>query len=343
MPFLSQHYGNPSSLYRHARSVRSAVDTAREQVAALVGVAARQIIFTSGGTEANNLALNSVAHLAVSAIEHPSVRQPALHTAQSRFIAVDSDGVISQQAITQLLLQPPQLISMMLANNETGVIQPIARYAEQLRAQPILLHTDAVQALGKIPVQFDALNVDLMSLSSHKIYGAKGCGALVVGRDIQLKPLLRGGSQEYNLRAGTENVPAIVAFGKAAELAYSELAERSDYLLKHRILLEQQLASIPNLTIFAQHVDRLPNTVMFGIDGVEGEMLVMQLDKKGIAVTSGSACSSGGGLPSPVLLAMGVNPEQAKTAVRISLGMNNTAADILEFIKQLLYVTAVNR
>jgi len=209
MPFLKTYYGNPSSLYRHGRLVRSAIDTAREQVAALVGVSAVQIIFTSGGTEANNLALATLTEpskLAVSAIEHPSIIEPALHLKNQghelAMINVDSNGLITQDAINQLIQYSPKLVSMMLANNETGVIQPIAHYAEQLKAKHITVHTDAVQALGKIPVLFDSLNVDLMTLSSHKIYGAKGCGALVVGRGITINPMLRGGGQEQNLRAG---------------------------------------------------------------------------------------------------------------------------------------------
>jgi cysteine desulfurase len=342
LPFLHSYYGNPSSLYRHGRLARSAIDAAREQVAALVGVSAAQIIFTSGGTEANNLALATFepsGKLAISATEHPSILEPALHLQrlghELHTIAVNDEGVITQDAINQVIAYQPQLVSIMLANNETGVIQNIACYAEQLKARNILVHSDAVQALGKIPVQFDALNVDLMTLSSHKIYGVKGCGALVVGRNVTINPLIHGGRQEQNKRSGTENVAAIVAFGKAAELASCELTQRSKQLFSLRILLEQLLSSIPNLSIFAEYAPRLPNTVFFGIEGVDGEMLVMQLDQKGIAVASGSACASGGNQPSHVLLAMGVSPEQAKTAVRVSLGVANTAAEILDFVTKL--------
>ncbi len=342
LPFLKNYYGNPSSLYRHGRLVRSAIDAAREQVAALVGVSATQIIFTSGGTEANNLAMATLepsSKLAISATEHPSIIEPALHLQRQghelRYLAVNSEGIITQDTVNQLIEYQPQLVSMMLANNETGVIQAIAHYAEQLKAHNILVHTDAVQALGKIPVQFDDLNVDLMTLSSHKIYGAKGCGALVVGSGVVINPLIYGGGQEQNRRSGTENVASIVAFGKAAELASNELTQRGKQLFSLRILLEQLLASIPNLTIFAEYAPRLPNTVLFGIEHIDGEMLVMQLDQKGIAVASGSACASGGNAPSHVLLAMGISPEQAKTAVRVSLGMTNTPAEILEFVKRL--------
>lgn len=343
LPFLHSYYGNPSSLYRHGRLARSAIDTAREQVAALVNVSATQVIFTSGGTEANNFALaNCSGKLAVSAIEHPSILATASHLRLDDLqqLTVDSSGVIRQEAISVAIAKQVQCVSMMLANNETGAIQPIADYAAQLKARGIKVHTDAVQALGKIPVDFNALNVDLMSLSSHKIYGAKGCGALIVDRNTTLKPLLQGGGQEHDLRSGTENVAAIVAFGKAAELAQQEMTERHDYLLKLRTLLEQQLATIPNLTIFAQHAPRLPNTVMFGIAGVDGEMLVMRMDQKNIAVASGSACASGGSLPSHVLLAMGVSAEQAKTAVRVSLGMSNTEAELDSFLAWLRFYCA---
>lgn len=337
LPFLTRHYGNPSSLYRYGRLARTAIDMAREQVAALVGVSPTQVIFTSGGTEANNLALNhATATLAVSTIEHPSILEPAQHSGlELQFIEVNQHGLIKPEAIEDLSKHPPNFISMMLANNETGVIQPIADYAEQLRTNHSLIHTDAVQALGKIPVSFDDLNVDFMTLSSHKIYGAKGCGALIVSKHIEAKPLIYGGGQEHNTRSGTENVASIVAFGKAAELAQHELTQRYHYLFTLRTLLEQHLKTIPKLTIFAEYSPRLPNTVMFGIDNVDGEMLVMQLDQKGIAVASGSACASGGSLPSHVLTAMAIDAEQAKTAVRISLGMANTEQDIFEFIKQL--------
>lgn len=344
LPFLTRHYGNPSSLYRYGRLARTAIDMAREQVAALVGVSPAQVIFTSGGTEANNLALkNAEKTLAVSAIEHPSVLEPAKHSEHElQFIEVNQQGLIKPEAIEALLKHPPDFVSMMLANNETGVIQPIADYADRLKTKNILVHTDAVQALGKIPVSFDELNVDFMTVSSHKIYGAKGCGALIIAKYIKPTPLIYGGGQEHNYRSGTENVASIVAFGKAAELAKQELTERYHYLFSLRTLLEQQLNSIPNLTIFAEHSPRLPNTVMFGIDNTDGEMLVMQLDQKGIEVASGSACASGGSLPSHVLTAMGVSAEQAKTAVRISLGMTNTEQDIFEFIKQLKLLVLSN-
>ncbi|TAN64640.1 MAG: cysteine desulfurase [Methylobacter sp.] len=346
LPFLKTFYGNPSSLYRLGRVGRSAIDTAREQLAALLGVQPGQIIFTCGGTEANNLALATLppqAGFAVSAIEHPSIIEPALYL-QSQghtlsLLDVNADGLITQDAIDEIIRLKPHLVSIMLANNETGAVQNIAHYADQLRAHGIKFHSDAVQALGKIPVDFNRLGVDLMSLSSHKIYGPKGCGALVFEKNVAINPILLGGGQEQGFRAGTENVAAIVGFGKAAELVKTELDERHAHLLKLRMLLEQGLSAIPGLTIFAKQVERLPNTVQVGIHGIDGEMLLMQLDQQGIAVSSGSACASGVREPSPVLAAMGVEPAQAKTAIRISLGKANTEADIFEFIKQLKFLT----
>ncbi|WP_340123868.1 cysteine desulfurase family protein [Methylobacter svalbardensis] len=346
LPFLKTFYGNPSSLYRHGRVSSSAINAAREQLSALIGVRPEQIIFTSGGTEANNLALATLAPqvgLAVSAIEHPSVIEPALHLQslghQLTLLDVDATGLITQDAIDEVILLKPSLVSMMQANNETGVVQNIERYADQLKAHGIKVHTDAVQALGKIPVDFNRLGAHLMSLSSHKIYGPKGCGALVFEKSVAIKPILLGGGQEQGFRAGTENVAAIVGFGKAAELAKLELAERQAHLLKLRTLLEHGLSAMPGLTVFAEQTERLPNTVQVGIHGIDGEMLLMQLDQKGIAVSSGSACASGIREASPVLVAMGIDPAQAKSAIRISLGKANTEAEIIEFIKQIKSLT----
>jgi len=342
LPFLKSFYGNPSSLYRHGRIARSAIDAAREQVAALVDAQSSQIIFTSGGTESNNLALATLppnGRLAISAVEHPSITEPALRLkrlgTELSIIYVDANGLITQTAIDKVVKEEPDLVSIMLANNETGVIQDLVPYTKQLRANGIMVHTDAVQALGKIPVSFRQLGVHLMSLSSHKIYGPKGCGALVFEKGVEIKPVFLGGGQEHELRAGTENVAAIVGFGKAAELAKAELAKRSEQLLALRELLEAGLTTITGVSIFAQQAERLPNTVQFGIPEIDGEMLLMKLDKKGFAVSSGSACASGGSIPSPVLIAMGVEVSLAKSAIRISLGQANTKAEVFEFINLL--------
>ena len=342
LPYLKTFYGNPSSLYRQGRFVKSAVDSAREQVAALVGVTPSQVLFTSGGTEANNLALAAIpsrAALAVSAIEHPSVYEPAEHLQrrghQLAVIEVDSSGLIDRQHFDCILENRPGLISMILANNEIGVIQDVSRYAALAREKNIIFHTDAVQALGKIPVDFDRLGVQLMSLSAHKIYGPKGCGALIFDRKVKINPILWGGGQEQGLRAGTENPAAIVGFGKAAELAGKELDERSAKMLVLRKQLEAGLKSLSGIVIFGEHAERLVNTVQIGFPNIDGEMLVMKLDQKGIAVSSGSACSSGGKEPSPVLTAMSVDVDLARSALRISLGIHNTENEISTFISQL--------
>lgn len=343
LPYLSSFYGNPSSLYKLGRMARSAINTAREQVAVLIDAAPSQIIFTSGGTEANNLALNpasSGAVIAISALEHPSIVEPAKKNKQYKeclVIPVDETGVLSMTAVETLLKNktPPALFSIMLANNETGIIQDIQQFSHRLNDKQLLLHTDAIQAVGKIPVSFKQLGVDLLSISSHKIYGPKGCGALVVDSRIAHQPLITGGGQEFDMRAGTENVAAIVGFGKAAELAMLELDQRTEHLLKLRNELEEQLKTIPDLVIFSEQQNRLPNTVQFGIQGIDGEMLLMQLDQNNIAVSSGSACTAGGGKASSVLTAMGVDYQFAKSAIRISLGKGNSVEEINQFIKVL--------
>ena len=348
LPYLSSFYGNPSSLYRAGRVVRSAIDTAREQVAALVDAQPAQIVFTSGGTESNNLALSCVAlnytqsanRIAVSAVEHPSILEPAFKATQlgeCALISVDGQGRVSLSDVESLFQRDksPNLVSVMLANNENGVVQDIMGVSQILRDHNVLFHTDAVQAVGKIPVYFSRLGVDLMSLSSHKIYGPKGCGALIMNKKDYIQPLLVGGGQEKGYRAGTENVAAIVGFGKAAELALLELEPRAEHCLVLKKQLEQELNTIPGLVVFAEKAERLPNTVQFGVENIDGEMLLMQLDKKNIAVSSGSACTSGGGKASSVLTAMGVDSQLAKSAIRISLGKATTELEIKEFIKVL--------
>lgn len=341
LPYLHRLYGNPSSLYRLGRIARSAVDTAREQVAALVDASPAQILFTGGGTESNNLALASARgrRLVVSTIEHPSLSDNA-HLWQDHFqsierLPVSGHGVVEPSAVDMLNLHEGDFVSLMLANNETGAIQDVAGLLAGAVAQGVWVHTDAVQALGKIPVSFRQLAVQLMSLSSHKIYGPKGCGALVVAEDFPLQPLQAGGDQERGWRAGTENVPAIVGFGKAAELARLEIQARGNHLIQLRGYLEQQLKAIPGLCVFAEQATRLPNTVQFGCPGVHGEMLLMQLDQHHIAVSSGSACKAGSGEVSPVLTAMGIEKSLAGSAIRISLGKDNTLEEIDQFISVL--------
>lgn len=344
-PYIQSFYGNPSSLYRLGRLARSAIETARAQLAALVDVHPEQIVFTSGGTEANNLAISNVADqatVAFSGTEHPSVINPILKQ-QTRFkdtlqLAVDQSGSINNAEYTLSRLSSGDFVSVMLANNETGTLQNIDKLTGNFRDSGIVFHTDAVQALGKVDISFSGLGVDLMSLSSHKIYGPKGCGALVKAREFQLHPNQVGGGQENGYRAGTENVAAIVGFGKAAELAKEELTMRKQKLLQLRQRLESGLQLLPGIVIFAQSAPRLPNTVQTAIAGLDGEMLQMQLDKENIAVSSGSACASGKTAASDVLLAMGIDAELAKGAIRISLGKDSSEEEIDHFLRTLTHI-----
>lgn len=340
LPFLQGFYGNPSSLYKMGRVAKSAINTAREQLAEFVDAPSAQIIFTSGGTEANNLALHAAPtgyNLATSAIEHPSITDVAqsLHHKHT-LIPVDQNGLIQHTAIEKICQSnQATFVSIMLANNESGTIQPVQKITQTLNHSPVIMHTDAVQAAGKIPISFDQLGVNLMSLSSHKIYGPKGCGALIMDKKTKINPLLLGGGQENGYRSGTENVAAIVGFGKAAELARTEFTQREAHLIQLMHALEQALKTIPDLVIFSEATTRLPNTIQFGIKETNGEMLLMQLDQQNIAVSSGSACAASGGKPSPVLTAMGIENSLATSALRVSLGKDNTLAEVNKFVHVL--------
>ena len=344
LPFMVHQHGNATSQHSFGRAARAAVEHAREQVGAAVGAYANQIVFTASGTEANNFAVRGIcanlqpAQILTSAIEHPCVSRPALAMQVGGYkalsIAVDSNCNINAAHLQKLLQAPTNLVSVMLANNETGVIQDIAKIAELARQNKAYVHTDAVQALGKIPVDFFALNVHAMTVSSHKIGGPLGAGALVLDKRIDIQPLLYGGGQERGLRSGTENVAAIVGFGAACELAVSNLMAfdtRTENLRKH---LEAGLVKL-NAVIFGHHGLRIPNTSFFAFNNLDGETLVTALDKAGFAVASGSACSSDSGEPSHVLLAMGVNEDLAKGAIRVSFGINNTLDQVQHFLKAL--------
>ncbi|MGZ8217629.1 cysteine desulfurase family protein [Methylomagnum sp.] len=349
LPYLKAFYGNASGLYRLGRLSRSAVDTARQQVAALVGTEASEVIFTSGGTEANNLALKGLAFAAAPGTiltgptEHPSVAEPLKFLAARGWrvatLPVDCNGQPDISWFNELPAAALRFATLMLANNETGVIHDIAPIAEKVRERGGVFHADAVQAAGKIPVDFKASGAHLLTLSAHKLYGPKGVGALIVDRSVPLEALLHGGGQENDRRGGTENVAGIVGFGKAAELALAELDERRSHLWALRQRLETGLKELRGLAIFAERAERLPNTTQFGLAGYDGEMLVMNLDRRGFAVSSGSACASGAGEPSPVLTAMGVDVETAKGAVRVSLGKGNTAQDVDRLVETLKSLT----
>ena len=344
LPWMRAQSGNPSSRHQFGRAAREAVAQAREQVARACGAQASQVVFTASGTEANNLAIKGLAdyvphgQILSSAIEHPCVTRSAMamralgHTSNS--IPVDSDGKVDRAEMKAQLSQATSLVSVMLANNETGVLQDVAELAEIARVHGSLMHTDAVQALGKIAINFNDLNVHAMTVSSHKLHGPQGAAALILDKRVDIQPLLHGGGQERGLRSGTENVAAIVGFGLACELASQQLADYQSHTLSLRTQLETGLAAM-NASIFGAQSIRLSNTSFFAMDGIEGETLVVALDRKGYAVASGSACSSDSTEPSAVLLAMGVQEELARGAVRVSLGTQNSAQQVADFLQHL--------
>ncbi|MGM4918020.1 cysteine desulfurase family protein [Tardiphaga sp. 813_E8_N1_3] len=331
--------GNPSSVHTEGRQARRIIEDARAMVAGAVGVDSRNVVFTSGGTEANVLALTPglvrnpgvpVRRLIVSAVEHASVLAGGRFAAEDlQVLGVDRDGIVRPDDLRVLLADgKPALVSVMLANNETGALQPIPELAGMVHDAGGLLHVDAVQALGKITINISQLNADLLSISAHKIGGPKGVGALVMANGVAgLEALLRGGGQELGRRAGTENVPGIAGFGAAVTAAMASL-EDMNRVEKLRQRLEAGLQQSSNGLVFAQDVPRLPNTVLFGAPGLRAETAVIGFDLEGIAVSSGSACSSGKVQPSHVLEAMGFGPELTRSAVRLSLGWSSTEADV---------------
>jgi cysteine desulfurase len=325
--------GNPSSVHAEGRAARRLIEEAREQVAALVGALPKNVTFTSGGTEANVLALAPGEHLLVSAIEHPSVRAGGRFAAVEE-IAVTGQGQVDLAALERRLAEVERpLVSIMAANNETGIIQPIAAAAAIVHAADGLLHTDAVQAAGKIVCNIETLGADFLSVSAHKLGGPKGVGALIRRDDRPIEPLIKGGGQERGARAGTENVAAIAGFGAAAAAAADALEAQGRRMAALRDRLEAEIKVIsPDAIIFGADVARLPNTTLFTVPGLKAETAVIALDLDGVAVSSGAACSSGKVAPSHVLAAMGVGPALARGAVRVSVGWSTNEADIDRFL-----------
>jgi cysteine desulfurase len=323
--------GNPSSVHRFGRAARQALEAARAEVAALIGAAPGEIVFTSGGTEANQLALRGLKgrRLLVSALEHDSVRQVA---PEAEPIPATPTGVVDLAALERMLAGGAAVVSLMLANNETGAIQPVADAARLAHAHGALLHCDAVQAAGKIPVAIGALGADLLSLSAHKLGGPQGVGALAVRDAVPLAARQTGGGQERGRRAGTENLPGIVGFGLACRIAAERLEEGAS-VERLRDLAERRLAALaPEAPIYAREVPRLPNTLSIGMPNVPASTQVMALDLAGVMVSAGAACSSGKLRRSAVLDAMGVPPEAAESAIRISLGWSTVEADIDQLV-----------
>jgi cysteine desulfurase len=324
--------GNPSSVHRFGRAARARLEQAREEVAALAGAKPSQVVFTGGGTEANNLAVTcGAASQIVSSIEHDSILEAAPRAARVR---VTPEGVLDIEALAAQLRSAaaPALVSVMLANNETGAIQPVREAVEVTHKAGGILHCDAAQAAGKIAVDMREVGADMMTLSAHKFGGPPGCGALILADHVPLQAQLRGGRQERGRRAGTENVAAIAGFGVAAALARRDLPRMADVKQLRYRLERQALGSVPSARVYCQEVDRIPNTTCLGLPGLPAETQVMAFDLEGIAVSAGSACSSGKVRPSHVLSAMGVGADAAASAIRISLGWRTSAEDIEDFL-----------
>jgi cysteine desulfurase len=317
--------GNASSVHAEGRSARKLLEDSRAAIARAIGVIAPMVVFTSGGSEANSMALTGAPseRLLVSAIEHPSVLASASASGKSvEPIPVTGDGVVDLDALARMLPGAPALISVMLANNETGVIQPVAEVGRLAQAHGALLHVDAVQGLGRIPVNFGILGADLMTLSAHKLGGPVGIGALVIRDGLPITPLIHGGGQELRRRAGTENISGAAGFAAAVADHYRDIKGLRDRLE----------AGLEDAVVFGRNCDRLPNTTCFAVPGMDAETLLMSFDLEGLAVSSGSACSSGKVARSHVLQAMGVAPEISRAAVRVSLGWTTTQQDIEHFI-----------
>lgn len=342
LPYYTDAFSNPSSIYSYGQEAKVAIEKARAKVAGFIGAKSEEVIFTGGGTEADNFALKGVAlanehkgnHLITTSIEHHAVLETCKFLERRgdfkvTYLPVDSDGLVDPQDVKKAITNKTILVSVMHANNEIGTIEPIEEISKYVKEAGILFHTDAVQTVGHIPVHVDELGVDLLSISAHKLYGPKGVGALYIRKGTRIFPLVHGGEQERGRRAGTENVPGIVGLSKAIELARQEMGEEAKRLacLRDR-LIQGLLEDIDHVHLNGHPFGRLPNNVNVSVDFVEGESMLLNLDLENICASTGSACSSSSLEPSHVLLALGLPPEQAHGSLRFTLGRENTADEI---------------
>jgi cysteine desulfurase len=337
-PYFAEHFGNASSIHHHGQETRAAVERAREAVAVLLGCRSSEIVFTSGGTEGDNLALAGLAragdHVISSTIEHHAVLNSCKHLeamgCEVTFVSVDGRGRVDPDDVRRALRPQTKLITIMMANNETGVLQSVNQIGKIAAEADVYFHSDAVQAAGKVPIDVERMACDLLSISGHKLHGPQGVGALYVRKGTLLQPMFYGGSHERSRRAGTENVPGIIGLGKAAELG-KEALDRGDLtrMSELRDHMEHEILSQVEATgVNGEGAPRVPNTTNIHFDYIEGEALVIALDLKGLAVSTGAACSSGAIEPSHVLTAMGLPPQIARASLRFSLGKQNTPADV---------------
>jgi len=343
---LGQVYGNASSIHHYGQSAKQRLEQARRQLASLLHCSPTELVFTGGGTEADNLAILGVAraagqgHIVTTAIEHPAVLMTVKQLEREGFavtgVRVGSNGIVSPDDVRRALRPDTVLVSVMHANNELGTVQPLAEIARVTREAGVLLHSDGVQALGKIPVDVEALGVDLYSLSAHKLYAPKGVGALYARKGARFSPIVFGGHHERDRRPGTENVPGIAGFGAAADLAAASLATDSERLSTLRDRLESAvLDRIPGTGVNGSRWNRVPNTGNLYFDGIDGEALTIALDLRGFAVSTGAACSSGAIAPSHVLTAIGLDADRARASMRFSLGRSNTAEQVDALVEAL--------
>ena len=344
MPFLSEQQGNPTSNHKFGRRTQTAIEEAREKVAFSVNAHPSQVIFTASGTESNNTIINGIAqsypetHFAYSAIEHPCISEPIKALSRKDFmvtkIPVNNQGLLDLKNVKIDTKSPISFLSVMMANNETGVIQDLPKIIKWAKLKKMMVHTDAVQALGKIPVDFEMLEVDAMTISSHKIYGPQGVAALILNKKIDMSPFIIGGGQEKGLRSGTENIAAIIGFGKACERTKENMVIIDRDIKPLQVILIKELKKMGAI-IFGEDSERLNNTIFFAFNRIDGATLLTALDRKGFALASGSACSSNNNEPSHVLIEMGVNEEIAQGAIRISLGINSKKTDVETFLVAL--------
>jgi cysteine desulfurase len=348
LPYYQDKFGNPSSIHSFGREAKVALEESREKVAYLLGVSSSEIYFTSGGTESDNLAVKGVAfanrdkgrHIITSKIEHHAILESCKFLEKEGFevtyLPVESKGVVDPEDLRKALKNDTILVSIMYVNNEVGSIQPLEDISRIVKDKGIYLHTDAVQALGKIPIDVRKLNVDMLSVSGHKIYGPKGVGAVYIRKGVRITPWSHGGHHERSRRAGTENVPGIVGFAKAVELAVGELEDQNRHLKNLTETFYRKLVdTIPDVILNGDLSSRAVNTLNLSFKGVEGESVILSLDLKSVAVASGSACTSGTLEPSHVLSAMGIAPEIAQGAIRFSFGRDNTMEDV-EYVAGIL-------
>ena len=343
LPYLKEQYGNPSSIHRQGRLTRKAVNKARKQIAVIINADPAEILITSGGTESNNTALNGItsqfpsSHIITSSIEHDAVLEPCKKLSSKGFkvdyLPVDKFGMINTSDLENTISEKTSIVSVMFGNNEVGTIQPISEIAKLCHENEIIFHTDAVQAVGKIPIDVKELGTDLLSISSHKLHGPKGIGALYIRDGVKIDPIILGGGQEFRLRSGTENVASIVGFGKACEIAQNHLIENNLLIKKlQNLLIVRILDEIPEVTFNGHSESRLPNNTHFTFLGVNGEDLIIKLDEYGIAASTGSACSVNTQKASHVLESMGFSLEQITGSLRLTVGIFNTENEINETV-----------